>query len=250
MTSTLTGLPRLTLMELRLFLREPLAVFFAVVFPALLVGILGSVPGFREPARALGGLRIIDLYVPIAVTFVLVMLALNVAPTALASYRERGVLRRLATTPVRPAALLAAQMAMSLLTAIFAVLVVLGVGRLAFGVALPRQPVGYALAFVLAAAAVFAIGLLLAAVAPNARSAQGLGSLLIFPVMFFAGLWVPTAVMPGVLHRISDFTPLGAGVQALQDATGGAWPQPLHLAVMAAYVAVFGLLAARTFRWQ
>lgn len=250
MTSTLTGLPRLTLMELRLFLREPLAVFFAVVFPALLVGILGSVPGFREPARAIGGLRIIDLYVPIAVTFVLVMLALNVAPTALASYRERGVLRRLATTPVRPAALLAAQMAMSLLTAIFAVLLVLGVGRLAFGVALPRQPVGYALAFVLAAAAVFAIGLLLAAVAPNARSAQGLGSLLIFPVMFFAGLWVPTAVMPGVLHRISDFTPLGAGVQALQDATGGAWPQPLHLAVMAAYVAVFGLLAARTFRWQ
>jgi ABC-2 type transport system permease protein len=246
----MTGFPRLTLMELRLFLREPLAVFFAVAFPALLVGILGHVPSFRVPTRDLGGLRVIDLYVPIAATFVLVMLALSVAPTALATYRERGVLRRLATTPVRPVALLAAQMAMGLATAVFAVLLVLAVGRLAFGVALPRQPVGYALAFVLAAAAVFAMGLLLAAVAPSARSAQGLGSVLIFPVMFFAGLWVPRAAMPEVLHRISDFTPLGAGVQALQDAAGGAWPQPLHLAVMAAYVAVFGLLAARTFRWQ
>ena len=246
----MTGLPRLTLMELRLFLREPLAVFFAVVFPALLVGILGSVPGFRQPLPSLGGQRVIDQYVPIAVTFAIVMLALSVAPSALAAYRERGILRRLATTPVRPAALLAAQLAMSLATAIFTVLLVLGVGRLAFGVGLPRQPIGYALGFVLAAAAMFAIGLLLAAVAPSTRSAQGLGSLLIFPVMFFAGLWVPRAVMPEVLRRVSDFTPLGAGAQALQDATGGAWPQPLHLAVMAAYLAVFGLLAARTFRWQ
>ncbi|TMC01479.1 MAG: ABC transporter permease [Chloroflexi bacterium] len=246
----MTGLPRLTLMELKLFLREPLAVFFSVLFPALLVAILGNVPSFRTPARDIGGLRVIDLYVPIAITFVLVMLALNVAPTFLATYRERGVLRRLATTPVRPLTLLAAQMAMGLGTAVFSVLLVLAVGRLAFGVALPRQPVGFALALVLAAAAVFAIGLLLAAVAPSARTAQSLGSVLIFPVMFFAGLWVPRAVMPELLHRVSDFTPLGAGVQALQDATGGAWPQPLHLAVMAAYVAVFGLLAARAFRWQ
>src|SRR5215472_2338497 len=244
------GLPRLTLMELKLFLREPMAVFFAVLFPALLVGILGSVPSFREPSPALGGLRVVDLYVPIAVTFVVVMLALNVAPTALATYRERGVLRRLATTPVRPAALLTAQMAMGLVTAVVAVLLVLATGRLAFGVALPRQPGGYALAFALAAAAMFAIGMLLAAVAPSARSAQGLGSLLIFPVMFFAGLWVPRAVMPVALRHVSDFTPLGAGAQALQDAAGGAWPQPLHLAVMVGYVAVFGLLAARTFRWQ
>lgn len=246
----MTGLPRLTVMELKLFLREPMAVFFAIAFPALLVGILGSVPGFRQPERSLGGLRVIDLYVPIAVSFVLVMLALNVAPTALATYRERGILRRLATTPVGPAALLTAQMLMSLLTAAVAVLLVLAVGRLAFAVGLPRQPIGFALAFVLSAAAVFAMGLVVAAVVPTARSAQGIGSLLIFPVMFFAGLWVPRAAMPETLRRISDFTPLGAGVQALQDATGGAWPQPLHLAVMAAYVVVFGVVAARTFRWQ
>jgi ABC-2 type transport system permease protein len=246
----MAGLPRLTAMELRLFLREPMAVFFAIAFPALLVGILGSVPSFRQPQTSLGGLRVIDVEVPTAIAFVLVMLAMSSVPATLATYRERGILRRLATTPVRPSTLLAAQMLMALLTAVFAVLLLLAVGRLAFGVPLPRQPVGFVLAFVLGAAAVFSMGLALAAVAPTARGAQGIGSLLFFPLMFFAGLWVPRAAMPGVLRHVSDLTPLGAGAQALQDATGGAWPQPLHLAVMAAYLIVFGLIAARAFRWQ
>lgn len=246
----MTGLPRLTFMQLKLFLREPGAVFFAIAFPALLVAILGSIPGFREPKQYLGGLRVIDLYVPIAIAFVLVMLSLNLLPAALATYRERGILRRLATTPVGPITLLAAQMLMTLLMAVVAVLLVLGVGRLGFDVALPQQPVGFALAFVLGAAAVLAMGLVLAAVAPSAASAQGIGTVLFFPIMFFAGLYVPRAVMPGILRDVSDYTPLGATVQALQDAAGGAWPHPLHLAVMAAYAVVFGLVAVRTFRWQ
>jgi ABC-2 type transport system permease protein len=245
-----TGLPRLTLMELKLFLREPHLAFFTIAFPAVLVGILGSIPSFRAPDRGLGGLRVIDLYVPIAVAFSLVMLGLAIAPAVLAGYRERGILRRLATTPVGPAALLAAQLAMGLLTAVFAALVVLVVGRLAFGVPLPRQPFGYALAFLLAAAAVYAMGLVVAAVAPSARAAQIMSTVFFWPVLFFAGLWIPRGAMPDVLRHVSDFSPLGAGVQALQDATGGAWPSPLQLAVMAAYVVVFGFIAARTFRWQ
>ena len=192
----------------------------------------------------------IDLYVPIAIAFVLVMLSLNLLPAALATYRERGILRRLATTPVGAITLLAAQMLMTLLMAVVAVLLVLGVGRLGFDVALPQQPVGFALAFVLDAAAVLAMGLVLAAVAPSAASAQGIGTVLFFPIMFFAGLYVPRAVMAGTLRDVSEYTPLGATVQALQDAAGGAWPHPLHLAVMAAYAVVFGLVAVRTFRWQ
>jgi ABC-2 type transport system permease protein len=69
-------------------------------------------------------------------------------------------------------------------------------------------------------------------------------------MMFLAGLYFPREVMPEVLRRIGDFTPLGAGVQALQDATTGAWPQPLHLAVLAAIAIGASLTAARLFRWE
>jgi ABC-2 type transport system permease protein len=240
----------MTLNELRLFLREPGSVFFGVLFPTLLVVILGSIPGFREPNKTLGGLRAVDLYVPIAIALSLALLALTVLPTSLGTYRVKGILRRLAVTPMPPARLLLAQLVTNLLMAIVSVGLLLAVARIAFDVALPQQAVGYTVAFLLAAAAVFALGLFVAALAPSAKTATSVGMILYLPIMFFAGLWVPRAAMSEATRHISDFTPLGAGVQALQDAAAGAWPQPLHLAVMAAYVILFTVAAARFFRWE
>jgi ABC-2 type transport system permease protein len=246
----MSGLLKMTWNEIRLFLREPAAVFFAVLFPTLLVLILGSIPAFRAPSKDLGGLRVVDLYVPISIALSLALLALTSMPSYLGTYREKGILRRLGVTPMPPARLLLAQLLTNLLMAILAVALLITVSRIAFDVAVPRQIVGYGVAFLLAAAALFAMGLLVAAVAPSGRSAPSIGLILYFPIMFFAGLYVPREVMPPALRQIGDYTPLGAGVQALQDAAGGAWPQPLHLAVMAAYVIVFGGAAARLFRWE
>jgi ABC-2 type transport system permease protein len=246
----LTGLSKLVAMEAKLFLRDLTALFFGLLFPPLLLAVLGSIPGFREPSKDLGGLRVIDIYVSIVIAFVLAMLALSLVPTVLATYRERGVLRRLATTPLPPGRLLLAQMVTAVTTALLAVILVIAVGSLAFGVAMPKQVGGFLLALVLGSASVFAISLVLAAVAPTGRAASGLGSILFFPMVFFAGLYVSREVMPDVLRRISDFTPLGATVQSMQDATNGAWPSALHLAVMAGVTVVAGLAAAKLFRWE
>ena len=234
--------------EFRLFLREPLVVFFAVAFPSLLIGILGNVPGFRDPQQGIGGLRVVDLYTTISVTLVLAMLALQFTPAVLANYREKGILRRMSTTPVPPRKLLAAQLVTNLLVALVAVGLVLAVARLFFAV--PVSGPGFAVALALTAAALFAIGLVIAALAPSGKAGNAIGTVLFFPVMFFAGLWVPREAMPAILRRIGDFTPLGAGEQALRDATSGAWPHPGQVAVLAAYVVVCGLAAARLFRWE
>jgi ABC-2 type transport system permease protein len=240
----------LTWNETKLLWRERSSMFFSIAFPTLLVVILGSIPGFREPAESLGGLRAIDLYVPILIAFAMTMLAFQALPTALAIYREKGILRRMAVTPVGPARVLQAQMFTSLLMAIGAVVMMVIVGHAAFAVPLPKQPLAFALAFVLCSAALLAIGLTIAALAPSGRAANAIGTLLFFPMMFFAGLWIPRAAMPANLREISDYMPLGAGVQALQDAIAGMWPHPLHLAVLAAYIVVFGIIASKVFRWQ
>jgi ABC-2 type transport system permease protein len=193
---------------------------------------------------------VIDLYVPIIVGFVLAMLAISVLPNYLATYREKGILRRLSVTPVQPSGLLRAQLAMGLLMALGAVTLVIGIGAVVFGTALPEQFPGFLVAFVLAAVALYAVGFLIAAVAPSGKAAAGIGTVLWFPIMFFAGLWVPREAMPDTLNRIGDFTPLGAGVQAMQDAWNGAWPDRMHLAVMAAFAIGASLAAARLFRWE
>jgi ABC-2 type transport system permease protein len=241
---------KLTRNELRLFLREPLVVFFSVLFPTILVVILGSIPDFRVPSPDLGGSTVISLYVGIALALSLAMLGLQFLPSVLASYREKGILRRVATTPVRPIALLAAQMATSLLIAVVSGLLVIAVGRIAFGVGLPGQIAGFVVAYLLSAAGVFALGLLIAALVPTGKAANSIGTLLFFPLMFFAGLWTPREVLPTVLQRIGDFTPLGAGERALHDAATGHWPQLLPMVVLLAYVVVFGAAAARLFRWE
>jgi ABC-2 type transport system permease protein len=246
----MSSFSKLTGVEVKLLVREPAAVFFGVVFAPLLVVILGSIPAFREHSADLGGARVIDLYVPICTAFVLAILGVSVVPTALAIYRERGVLRRMSTTPVPPGRLLGADLVAGLAMALVAIVVLLAVARLVFDVALPRQPLGYLVALLLASAAVFALGLLLAAVAPSGKASAAIGNIVFFPLMFFAGLYVPREAMPQALRQISDYTPLGAGVQALRDASTGAWPHATHLAVLAGYLAVFSVLAARLFRWE
>lgn len=74
--------------------------------------------------------------------------------------------------------------------------------------------------------------------------------MLFFPMMFFAGLWLPRASMPESLLEISDFTSLGAAVGAIQSSMEGDWPQLLYLVVLVGYAVLFGAAARRLFRWE
>jgi ABC-2 type transport system permease protein len=145
---------------------------------------------------------------------------------------------------------LVAQLAVQATAAVVTVSVLLAVAALGFGVPLPRQPVGFGLALLLTALAMFGLGLLIAAIVPTSKSAGAVGTLLFFPLMFFAGLWAPREVMSSLLLRIGDLTPLGPAVQALRDTSDGAWPSARALVVLAAYAVVTALAAARFFRWQ
>ena len=238
----------ITRTEWKLFLREPVLVFWGVAFPAVLLCVMGLASS--GPDKDLGGLSLVQTYTPIVVVFTLAVLGVNGLPPALATYRERGVLRRLATTPVGPAPVLRAQVGVFSGVALAGVVLLIIVAGAAFGVHVPRAPIAFVLAVALTGAALFALGAFIGSVAPGARVANGLGALVFFPLMFFAGLWIPRPLMGDTLRHVSDFTPLGAAGQSIQDAMAGQWPAAQHLLVLAAYAVIFTVAAIRVFRWE
>ncbi len=240
----------LTRTEARLWLREPMAVFWVLLFPVLLLGILGSIPGFREPSEDFGGRTVIAVYVPIVIAMAIAFVGLSVLPTTLAVYRERGYLRRLQTTPVGARRILTAQLVVNVAAATAASLLCLALGAVVFNVDLPEQVFGFLLAYTLTLVAILGMGLFIAAVSPTSRVAGGVGNLLFFPLMFFAGLWVPLDVLPDLLRQIGELTPLGAAVQAMSEASVGDWPSTSRLVVLVAWAVGSSALALRLFAWE
>jgi ABC-2 type transport system permease protein len=234
--------------EAKLLVREPVALFWGLVFPLALLTVMGLAS--HAPDKDLGGLRLIDVYVPVCMCFVIAVQGINVLPTVLAAYREKGILRRIATTPAGPARLLGAQLAVNLGMCAIGLVTIAVAARLAFDVSLPGQLPGFLLSVLLGAGALLGLGALIAAVASTGRVAGALGTIAFFPMMFFAGLWVPRPLMSDSLLAVSDYTPLGATVAAVQETMAGAWPQARHVAVLGAYAILLLAAAAKSFRWE
>ncbi len=144
--------------------------------------------------------------------------------------------------------MLAAQVASNLALAIAALVILVVAGTVAFGLGTPREPGGFTLALALSTAALFAIGLWISAIARSQNVANAIGQLMLWPMLFLAGLFVPRPQLPAVLRAIGDWTPLGAAVHALQDSMLGTFPSAQLLLVLAGWAVVFGVLAVRFFR--
>ncbi len=230
-------LTKLTRVETKLMLREPGAVF-SLIIPLFILVVFGG-------AITEGDTHLM----PMAVTLAIGLVGLYLLPTTLATYRERGVLRRLSVTPVSPGNLLTVQLLLQLVLTVVtvALLLVVGVGFL--GARAPG-PLGLLLVCLLGTGAMFSVGLIIAALAPNGRSANGFGVLLYFPLAYLGGLMQSVEHMPDILALVGRYTPMGALRQSLQDLWSGGALAPLPLVTMAVYAVVLSLAAARSFRWE
>ncbi len=246
----MNGFGRLALVEGKLFVREKAALIGVFGLPVALVIGFGLIPGFSNPQKGLSDQIGTEYIAALGVAIVLASLGLTGVPMVLGQYRERGVLRRLGVTPVRPLSLLLADLAVWAAAAVVSVGVVIAMVRIAFHVPAPVKPGWFILAVALAIAALFATGLLAASVAPTARGAAGIGWLLFFPNMFLAGVYFPTEEMSATMRQIGNFTPLGSALHAVRDSWMGIDPRPEYLGIMAAWALVAGTLSARLFRWD
>ncbi len=236
--------------EARLAWRQPAGIIVSIGISVGLLVIFGEVSVFRQTSSNLGGLSAFDVYIPILIAFAIGVIALVYLPGPLVSSREQRILRRLSTTPVPASWMLAAQLVVQACLMVISIVLLLIVSIAFFGASAPKNPGGLILAVILAIAALFTIGLAIAAVSRTASAARGIMAAAFYPLMFFAGLYYPVQLLPGAFQAISHFSPLGAAVQAMQAAMNVGFPPAAPLLVLAAYALVFGYLAKRFFRWE
>jgi ABC-2 type transport system permease protein len=246
----MTGFSRLAIVETKLFLREKAALLGVFGLPVALVIGFGLIPGFSDPQKELSGQIGTEYIAALGVAIVLASLGLTGVPMVIGQYRQRGILRRLGVTPVRPLTLLLADLTVWAASAVLSVALVVAAVRLAFHVPVPAAAGWFALSVGLGIASLLALGMLAASVAPTARGAAGIGWLLFFPNMFLAGIYFPTEEMSSTMRQVGNFTPLGSALHAVRDSWMGIDPRPEYLGIMAAWALIAGALAVRFFRWE
>jgi ABC-2 type transport system permease protein len=244
------GLLKLTWLEIRIFMREPLGLFAAIGAPLAMFLVLGrSVSTSTDHASAT---RFVAQDLPL---FVSIFISINAALSLIAVisiYREGGVLKRLRATPLRPPAILGAHVLVKLVFTGISLLLTILAGRRFYPVTLHPHVVGFALAVVVTTLAILCMGFVVASMVPTARFAQLIGSIVFYPPLAVSGMFVPLASMPRSLALLGRVLPMSHAVALLRGAwVGTGWLELLpHLGALALTIAISLALTTRVFRWE
>lgn len=242
-------LAKLTFVELKLFLREPLTVLFSLALPLTVLFVMGGVFGNEAELDVYRGVGAMNYYVPAYLALVAAAVALISLPAHIAGNRELGVLKRYRASSMPAWAVVASQVAATFVIAAISAVVLVVVAMPVHDVVGPDSLGGVLLAFLLVGLMLAAVGVLLGAVLPTARAAQALGVLLWFVMLMVGGAGPPPEVLSGVMATVGDWTPLAHSIRVLQDPWLGLDAGLSWLIIGLILVAATGL-ALRFFRWE
>ncbi len=246
------SLLKMTWMEAKLFLREPVSAFFTLVFPLIMLLIFGFIYGSVPPPPGSDTQGAIDTLIPALTAMVIGISGLMTTTMTMATYRENGVLRRLRTTPVSPLVVMAAQVVVVFTMTGLGVLLLVTAGKLVFHVRFEGSILSVLGGFVLGSLSFFGIGFILAGVMPTARTAQIVAMVLLYPMLILSGAAWPRELMPAAVQKVSAFVPLTYVVNLLRGLWSGE-PWGNHLLDVGVLVGMLLLgifISAKTFRWE
>jgi len=245
------SLLKMTWIETKLFLREPVGAFFTLIFPLMMLFLFGSIYG-NVPTQYFNGRGTVDISVPAYTAMIIATTSLVGLTITMAAYREKGVLRRLRTTPVSPLVVLVAQVIVLFIMTTIGMLLLVVAGKLVYGMRFDGNALSVVVGFILCCISFFALGFVLAGIMPTARTAQVVGMVILYPMLFLSGAGFPRELLPEAIVKISAFLPLTYVVTLLRGLwIGDPWSQHMTEVVVLAGIVVVGVvIAVKTFRWE
>ena len=248
----LRGLWRLTWLEIKIFVREPLGLFGSVGVPVLVYVGLGRLVGPRIGRASPDVPRFVSVDLPTFSALLIAASAVLSLVAIIAIYREGGILRRLRATPLRPHTILTAHVLVKLLFTAVTMLVMIVAGRRYFPIPATVPLVSFTVALLFSTVSFLSLGFLIASVVPTARFAQPIGTLVLYPMLGLSGLFVPVESLPPVLRTVARALPLTYAVSLLRGIwRGDGWSAHAgDVAVLTLMFLVLMAVSARVFRWE
>ena len=246
----LNGFWKLTWVETKVFVREPMGVVGTLVIPLLLFIVLG---------RSLGSGRLDATSVEQAPFNVPILAALFIAVGAVLSlvaiisiYREGGILKRLRATPLSPVTILGAHVVVKLVFTVASLALLVLAGRQFFPGAIDVPLPSFTAALLLSTLSILSMGFVIASIVPTARFAQPIGAALLYPMIAVSGLFFPLEQLPRALEIVAYGLPTTHAVSLMQGIwDGSGWGA--HWGNVAALILVFAVctgLSTKVFRWE
>lgn len=246
------GLWKLTWIEIKIFLREPLGAFGTIGVPVLLFIVLGRVTNLRTAPSSFSGNGFSRAGIPVLVSLLISISAVLSLVTIISIYREGGILKRLRATPLRPQTILTTHVIVKLLLTAATLVLMLLAGRQYIPQGTHVAWFSFAIALTISTWSILSIGFLIASIVPTARFAQPIGAVILYPMIALSGLFVPIHVLPPALQAIARALPLTYAASLLQGIWNGErWSA--HMGDVAALTVLFlfcTILSAKVFRWE
>jgi ABC-2 type transport system permease protein len=161
--------------------------------------------------------RFIEFFVPGIIAMSVMTSSLSGAVNVNAELRQKGVIRKLATTPITHGDWVLSNILYQIILAVLSATAILLVSYAVFKVGLRID--GWLPTFIVLEVFAFAgIGMILTRVAKEAESAMAAANAIMYPMMFLSGSFFPLEMMPGFLQKIARILPLYYGNEGLRAA--------------------------------
>jgi ABC-2 type transport system permease protein len=243
------ALRELIFVEFKLFFREPIAVFFTILFPFIPLLLFGTIFG-KQPAMP--GFRVIDLYVPALMAMVVGYLGLMGIPIAISEYREQGVLKRYSVSPMSPGKFVFAHVIVQFTLLAAVSVLIAAVAELVFDIRFAGSLALFALGIIISSVSLFTLGFLVVKICRTTRTTQAVGSTIFFIMLFLSGAAIPRILFPEWLQQVTNYVPLTHVVNTLT----GLWVGQSLNEQLASVIVLLGitvaayLLIRQNFGWR
>jgi len=243
----LRGFWKLTWVETKIFVREPMGLVGTLAVPLILFVVLGRIVGVSRSGAPV--LERTPFNVPVLSALLIAVSAVMSLVTIMSIYREGGILKRLRATPLSPLTILGAHVVVKLAFTLVSLALLVAVGRPLFPGAMKVPLASFTAALLLSTLSILSLGFVIASVVPTARFAQPIAAAVMYPMIGLSGIFFPIARLPRGLRLVAQAFPTTHAVALMQgiwDGTGWRW---IHAVALVIVIVVCSTLAAKTFRW-